>query len=496
VSFEDGSGQQTGEQGDGGTGGAVDADGDGIPDNEDSCPNTVNDGVDADNDGIDDACDTEITSDDVDSDGVLNSEDNCPAVANPDQKNTDSDLYGDACDIDSDGDGVEDTVDNCPLVFNESQADRDDDGQGDVCDVDADGDGVNDKSFNSEDGSYVIKDPLNEADPGDNCPLEPNKEQVDADGNGVGDACETGIGSVDSDGDGVVTGDNCPNTANPDQADLDGDGVGDACDVDMDGDQVNDKVDLLAGNFTSLSTTLGGDNCPSVPNGPEQEGIDGVGNQTDSDGDNIGDACDAVDNARYECGVDGQQYSPMLASDPEILATAEVDTSECLVNNLGELVCGVENPENVVNDELSDFAVMSNDVTLLGPLLELLGLPSELKLNVAVGSGYVYPKDNVVGVAFDSSESLLELDLQGGDIQVRTLLNGEVVQDSNDISGAGLDLLGLSGFFESEETNYLIFQTAERFDAVQIYSSSNFVSVLEDVHVKAVCASKEEVLQP
>ena len=36
------------------------------------------------------------------------------------------------------------------------------------------------------------------------------------------------------------------------------------------------------------------DNCPSVPNGPSEAGIPGVGNQTDTDGDGQGDACDPV----------------------------------------------------------------------------------------------------------------------------------------------------------------------------------------------------------
>jgi hypothetical protein len=40
---------------------APDADGDGVPDAADSCPNDVNDGTDADNDGIDSACDDERT---------------------------------------------------------------------------------------------------------------------------------------------------------------------------------------------------------------------------------------------------------------------------------------------------------------------------------------------------------------------------------------------------------------------------------------------------
>lgn len=43
---------------DGGTT-VFDADQDGVPDNQDSCPTVANTGVDADADGVDDACDTD-----------------------------------------------------------------------------------------------------------------------------------------------------------------------------------------------------------------------------------------------------------------------------------------------------------------------------------------------------------------------------------------------------------------------------------------------------
>lgn len=216
---------------------------------------------------------------------------------------------------DADGDGKADDRDNCPFVSNRDQLEDDGDGVGNAC---------------------------------DNCSAA-NRSQLDADGDGIGDECDP-----DKDGDGFPNvADNCSSIPNRDQLDTDGDGLGDGCDSDDDGDTVLDKDDncpLLANmnqqpindsrcnlDIDADNVSDGRDNCPGAAN-PNQHDEDGDGlgdvcdldidndgvlntrdscpsvrnrDQLDDDGDSVGDACDA----RYCVVVDPSNREDCL--DPQ-----------------------------------------------------------------------------------------------------------------------------------------------------------------------------------
>ncbi len=197
--------------------------------------------------------------------------------------------------LDIDGDSILDSVDNCPNTPNTDQLDTDGDGLGDACDPDIDNDTI-----------------LNESD---NCVLIQNPLQKDVDGDGIGDVCDD-----DHDNDGILNADdNCLLSPNPGQEDLDGDGIGDACDPDIDNDTIlnaddncplqpnQDQLDSDAdGTGDACDDDIDGDtilndvdNCPLIPNTPQADlDGDGIGNVCDPDADNDG-VLNELDNCTY-----------------------------------------------------------------------------------------------------------------------------------------------------------------------------------------------------
>ncbi len=175
---------------------------------------------------------------DGDDDGIPDDEDNCPESANADQADNDGDGDGDVCDGDDDNDGVLDGDDAFPHDPTES-ADTDGDGTGNNADTDDDGDGQSDA-----DEMACGSDPLTAAS------LAP-----DNDDDHVPDCVD-----ADDDNDSVPDDeDNCPDTSNADQGDYDGDGDGDACDADDDNDGVLDGDDAYP--HGSLDSAVVIDGC-------------------------------------------------------------------------------------------------------------------------------------------------------------------------------------------------------------------------------------------
>lgn len=454
-----------------------DWDGDGLANGADNCARASNpDQTDTDGDGIGDACDQNV---DADTDGVDDGVDNCPTY-NPLQTDTDQDGIGDSCDNDIDNDGVTNTgsanIDNCPLVINIDQQDTDGDGTGDACQDDTDGDGA-----------------LNDSD---NCPSVANADQQDTDSDNKGDVCDTdrdndgvdnttdkcplvvGAGADgcpvdnsptppadpngDDDADSVLNGqDNCPATANTNQTDTDKDGAGDACDTDLDGDNVSNNLD----------------NCPAIANA----------DQTDADGDGTGDSCDSNG---FTCVSPQPLPAPQSTFRP-LLSPAFSGVGDISGLCLG---CTVNDPDNLVDDDgasSGSFATMDIPLSLLGIIT---GINTSITAQAADPNQKVDTTTvNHIGFVISGTNSqLLNLDALGKALSIDLLDNGtQVYSVKANGSILGIGLLGTGTANTNQRFLALTLDqltpAAPAFDSIRLNLGSATAALGETLNVYRAC---------
>ena len=341
----DGDGISDADEGDG----AVDTDGDDVPDSLDT---------DSDNDGIPDSVeagddDTNTPPRDFDADGTpdfrdLDSDNDTLTDAQELVADPDNDGQPAFVDVDADGDMIPDEV--------EGVVDTDGDGDGDFLDTDADGDGIADATETAADFDGDGTGNWRDLDSDNDTLLDEIDGELDPDGDG-----QPAFLDLDADNDGIP--DSVEGTL-----DFEVDGLGSWVDLDSDGDTIADADEGLTdpddddqpsyldldsdGDGLADATEAGDDDITTAPADPDNDGTPSY-LELDSDNDNIYDATEGA------ADQDGDGLFSFVDPDadgdgiPDSVEAGDTDLSTVPIDSDGDGVGDYVDPDSD-NDTIRD----------------------------------------------------------------------------------------------------------------------------------------------
>ena len=276
-------------------------------------------------------------------------------------------------------------------------------------------------------------------------------EEPDSDNDGVIDSIDecantpegTEVNSVgcpvednDTDDDSVVnSNDNCPDVANEDQTNTDGDALGNACDPDDDNDTVNDDVD----------------NCPLEAGSAANNGC--PVQETDTDGDEVIDTSDNCPTTPNEDQADSDDdgLGNVCDSCPDETGPASnngcPEASECVIDaldNAETCASGITPPDSDPDySELGNFFEIGGNIAI--PILEDTGssfAPSIGTVGVEVSGSSLSVTLDPISTLYFTDYKIEVTDTQGGTVTCVTgvdlaeVNNGDAVDYTIDVPGS------------------------------------------------------------